>query len=292
MNWRNSVLIISCLVGSGCQTEASEISLQSNLPKLRPIVSDADCENELSFAGQNEISLPAWIATAESIFVGTVAGVGHVDSGPVLYHCWDDDGEFSTTTLPNTDACPLEDGIYRAIQIDFQNVETLYGEPLDDSISIQMGPIISSDYPGISFRKGDPYPIDASRNRVYRSGSRIGAALVTDAFGVKRWHYTQFEVVDSKIYLSEVNTTADPCRIPASEIGIPRHFDGVGLDEFEAAIRAEYTLTDLDLTAISIHQGRMNAHSSGTYTLSTCGCGDRPADWEDPTIPNDPEFSR
>lgn len=291
MKWKQKLGTFVCLAAIGCQSEKPvEGESLSNLPKMMKAQADAHCEGNPS-TGELELSFAAWVASAESIFVGTVSGIGHVDSGPVLYYCWDENNDLSTTTLPNTDACPLEDRISRAIQIDFEEVETIYGTPLGESVSVRMGPVISTDYPGIVYRKGDPYPTDAARNRIYRNGSRIGAALVTDAFGVKRWHYRQFEVVNGKVYLSEVNTTADPCRIEASEIGIPDQYDGVEFEDFKSAILGSHTLTDGDLRALEIHNGLVMALSSGQFTLTKCGCEDRPADWEDPAIPNDPQVA-
>ncbi len=281
-----TVLMLTIVIGVGCSgrqvDKPGDGAPLSALPRLINEDSDAFCGEDVGPLSpqQYDPSLAAWVAAAETIFVGTIKSVHHVD-GPVRYYCYD-----GAQTLPDVTHCPHAELILRAIEIEFEEVETLHGVDVGSTVSIQMGPVMSSDYPGIEFAYGSPFPTDRAGNRVYRPGSRVGALLSTDALGVKRWNHQQFEVLNDRVYLGDVDRSPALCSRTPNVLGIPDALDGVSLAEFQAAIEsAPRPLTDGELAAVEVHFGRVDALASGDYTMTTCGCKDRPVDWEDPTVP-------
>jgi len=258
----------------------------SALPKTKKMESDSLCVDEnIVPITEVELSLPAWVEAAESIFVGTIKSVHHPETGPFIYICIRN-GVHHETLVENLDECPHTDMTFRAIQIDFEDVETLHGEPLGPNLSIIMGPTISNFYPGITFRPGDPYPIDHFETRVYMPGSRIGAAVVTDSFGIKRWHHRQFEVVNDVVHLGESNPDLI-CRTNPVEPGIPDDYEGVPLSTLREDIQNTRALTDVEVQAVGIHDGWVASLSSGQATFSICTCAEPPFNSGGPGDPSE-----
>lgn len=225
--------------------------LSSTLP--RPIAhggGDVQCGEEVQHIEVRglEPSLPAWVQVADSIFVGTVKATGRIDSPIHLYESDVDLGPVDVSACGH---------VYHAMTVTFGDVETLHGEELPASFTIQMGSVYADGYPGVAVdANGDLH--DAHGGRVYAPGARVGAALFKDSAGRYHWNYRQFEVLDDIVHLQELDY---PSYLGCSAIPrvtqIPDELEGVSFTAFKDAITqaASVTLTEEEELSISTWHG-------------------------------------
>lgn len=199
----------------------------------------------------HEPSLAAWVDVADTIFVGTVADVAPVDS-PAYLREVEDSGAPVFSKLSDVGECPEGGRIQWAMQIDFEDVETLHGDDVGESFSIQMG-LASSVHLGVYYSTGKSYPVDSHGNRVYHPGARVGAALFLDADGNRRWWYRQFEVISDTVHLQEIDEDAvAQCYTEPLVTSIPDQYDGVPFSDFVNAVQnADRPLTAEESSAIA-----------------------------------------
>ena len=200
-----------------------------------------------------EPSLPAWVQTADAIFVGTVEDVYHVDA-PVYLRETDDKGVVHYTSLESLADCPTDGFVRKAMRIDFKDVEVLSGVDVGNTLSITMGGDRAAQAFGIGFTASATYPTDSLGNRVYYPGARVGAALFADDDGNYRWNYRHFEVINGTVHLQDINEErlAECSTIPVVT-GIPDQFEGANFEDFAQAIAAAATqpLTDEEVESIA-----------------------------------------
>ncbi len=264
----------------------------SALPAVVPITGDSSCELPESEWRGYEPKLAAWLAASDAVFVGTIADVVRVND-PVYVLEWDEQaGQDRFLKLPGGRAdCPADEFKY-AVRYDFENVETLGGTQLPEKFSIQQSQDAAAGG-GVRFRGSDDYPTDLAGNPVYYPGARVGAAIFQHATGGFHWAYRQFEVLNDKLHLQDVDEDGlrDCWGVPQL-IGIPDEYEGAPFADFAAAIRGASTLlTQEEEAAIEERQfGFRKGLANPLYPLyqePRCTI-DPPAAAEDASVPNDP----
>lgn len=244
--------LLLMLVGCGQSEEVpppSTSELGSALP--RPVADDgeADCAEPVRQEDErgNEPSMSAWVQVADAIFVGTVDATARVES-PVHHR---KDGK----DLGPGDATQCE-YINYAMTVTFRDVESLYGEALPASFTMQMGAFRAGNYPGAYVDESGQLH-DAFGSRVYPPGARVGAALFKDSDGAYHWQYRQFEVVDGVVHLQLLDDSRHYCSTVPTVTHIPDEFDGVAFEEFKDAIThaATVALTEEETHSIAERHG-------------------------------------
>lgn len=287
-----SILFIT-LLSIGCTEPSNSQMPDSALPQtMRQSNDTLNCEIEIPESEQRgyEPALNAWLKVSDSIFVGTIKSVSPVNA-PVHHIYNDKDGSHNRGIILAED-CPTGN-ILEAIRFEFEDVETLYGKEVGSSLTIQMSRMQADRYLQIGFAE-DGKLRDIEGRLVYQPNSRIGAALFTDNAGNSYWNYRQFEVIDNKVYLQDIDSSKHPCWDKPDIIGIPNSLHGSSYNDFINALTSDEATAEITLAqqeylqykhdrwAAAIASGEAQQH---TYTI--CEDGYLPND-NDPTIKNDP----
>jgi hypothetical protein len=191
------------------------------------------------------------------------------------------------------DDCP---GVFSyAIRFDFVDVETIHGQPMEETLSIQIGRLESHVLKGVYFPEGQTQLLDANNEEVYPVGARIGATVFTRSDGSVGWWFRQFQVHEGNVYLEEINHNDFVCHEYPHVIGIPDEFEGSPYNEFVAAIERAATSPNMSTEIIQNRDRMMQgfpAHLADPATLvgyqPHCSTMD-PFD-QDPSVPNDPNL--
>lgn len=128
--------------------------------------------------------------------------------------------------------------------MEFENVETLRGEPLGDTLQLELSHKLLESLQ-VSFDETSQRLVDWNGNDAYFPGARIGSALFTANTGQKFWAYSQFEVLNDTVYLQQTND-ADRCWSAPYVLGIPPSRDGVSYPDFVQALDAATAPLDAD----------------------------------------------
>jgi hypothetical protein len=287
------VLLLLSLTACSNRTEVTEESKDSALPSMELNVGDDSCSISPSERRGVEPNLSAWKSVSDAIFVGTVSRIERVTS-PVYLSDWDytSDSPIYTELLSVSD-CPEQDSIRYSIKIHFTDVETLHGDDLGSTVTIQMGGRSAASYPGVFWSGSDTHLRDSKGNDVYYLGSRVGAALFKDSNGQLNWKYRQFEVLGDEVFLQKMASNGPhDCYDQPIITSIPDQYDGLTLSAFKQVIRdADTSLAEGDIDAIeSRHSGFLNDLSNPLFQFEkqTLCFPSNEQEEEDPKIPNDP----
>lgn len=231
-----------------------------------------------------EPSLSAWLHAADSVFVGTIASVTEVEA-PIYHEYLDDEGATRYKLLADVSECPPGGDVLRAIRIEFEDVEVLQGDQLGDTLTIEMGRLRATTYPGVFFREGDDHLTDSANEPVYFPGARVGAALFTDDDGTTRWNYQQFEVLNGKVQLQPISDEPIQCNTIPKIFGIPDEYNNMPIDEFAAALQAvgPPTTAELQSEAYRRHERWLTAIDEERFKFRSH------ANCIDPDPPSDPD---
>lgn len=236
-------------------------------------------------------SLAAWAQAAETIFVGTVANVERIES-PIRHSFtpWDQPTEDRGTI--DADSCV--NTVSYAVRIDFEDVETLHGQPVGPTLSIQLG-FSHQEMDRVFFDTDDQILRDFEQNPAFMPGARVGSALVTRANGDKHWVERKFEVIDNRVYLEEFSELETSCQ-PALPLvnDIPDDYAGMPYPDFVAAIA---DAMDAELTPEQQASQASEIQSYSMFTSDTKDvrdsfksvCNDGEIREEDPSVKNDPD---
>ncbi len=206
-------------------------------PAGEPSDSDGLCPDESEPSPvEYRPSLAAWVDAADAIFVGTVTDV--VWSTSPIYVQERPDGLGSEVfELRDVDECPADRVTHRAIEISFEDVVSITGVSLPESLSIRMSKSSAQHFPGIDLEEdGDVRSM--SGGVAYLPGARVGGAIFEGDEGSFHWRYRQFEVLDGVVTLQVLPAPAAGCGDSEPVLtGIPDVYDGADWSSFESAIQ-------------------------------------------------------
>lgn len=228
-------IIVVCHVAFGC-SEGLDGSASSGVEPGDTIqISDQNPFPDQLLSGSSQCQYPpseneepsfaSWVQSADTIFVGTIASIS-VAQRPI-YH-W----EYGEVLGPITEEeC---DGTIRWIaEIEFIDVETLYGEPVGSRFEFVLQEGLYewlNAFPNIE----EETLVDVEGNEVYFPGARIGGALYQANTGDYMWRYRHFAVVDDHLILQPVGSLCP--RALTQIVSIPDEFEGLRLQQFESEI--------------------------------------------------------